>query len=263
VGGGDFVPGVHNLADFVALPSYGDPADYWPGLASGFPARDHMTIVDFESSAHTNNGFQKVTCTDCHNSHSLRGGPSQFTRNDDTTGDSYSFGSNDLTLQDDVTCLSCHATHGDFAGVALSDVANFHISAGGTAEKNGSALAPDAAAQTASTGAVASAVGSHMVAMAGMAAWFDPIGAASGIPVGRCSSCHMAKTSATATFYKGVDSSGRPASVIGDVSSHSFRVAWPQASLSTLSGASTWDGVMPSACAACHAQYRFGVVAPP
>jgi hypothetical protein len=96
-----------------------------------------------------------------------------------------------------------------------------------------------------------------MLAQAGMPAYFDPTGTA-GLPVGSCSSCHMAKTAFTASFYSGPDANGKTANVIGDVSSHTFQVAWPEASLLTVPGATSWDGIMPNACGACHVDYRFG-----
>jgi hypothetical protein len=254
VGGGNFIPGVHRLADFRTAPSYGNSDFYWP---SGFPSVDHMTAVDFEASVHANNPSEKLTCPDCHSPHSGIGGPSQFQRTDAQAGDQYVFQNNDATLRDDVRCLACHATHGSFASLTLEDVARYHISAGGAVQKNGTAWTASAEDQATSAGAVAAAVDAHMIAQAGMSAYFDPTGTV-GAPDGRCSSCHMAKTASTAQFYSGADASGKTANVIGDVSSHTFRVAWPEMSLTTVASASSWDGVMPNACGACHVGYRFG-----
>ncbi len=60
----------------------------------------------------------------------------------------------------------------------------------------------------------------------GAVSYYDPTGAVSGMPVGRCASCHMMLTSFTALFFSGLDANRRTANVIGDVSSHTFRVAW-------------------------------------
>jgi cytochrome c peroxidase len=126
--------------------------------------------------------------------------------------------------------------------------------------KNGTAYTPAPAVQAASTSLIAATVSAHMLAKAAMPAYFDPTGDASGMPVGRCSSCHMAKTAFTGAFFPGLDAHvpARPANVIGDVSSHTFRVAWPDMSLATWAAATTWDGVMPNACGSCHPTYRFG-----
>jgi hypothetical protein len=254
LGGGNFIPGVHQLSDFETNPTFGDPNFYWPG---GFANADHLTYIDFGTSAHVNNNYEKLTCEDCHSSHSLVGGPSQFVRVDAQTSDKYVFQDNGGALRDDVICLGCHATHGPFAPLALADVARYHISIGGSVQKNGTTMTATTDDEAASASLVGQTVRSHMIAEAAMPAYFDPTGIA-GLPVGRCSSCHMAKTAATATYYSGPDGTGRTANVIGDVSSHTFRVAWPDASLATLGAATTWDTVMPNACGSCHADYRFG-----
>jgi hypothetical protein len=255
-GGGSFVPGLHTLADFAALPAYGDPGFYYPGGV--FASIDHISYVDLEASPHANNAYEKVTCSDCHSSHDLIGGPYQFARTNAQSGDQFVFQQNATALHNDVVCLACHATHGSFAAVTLEDTARYHLSAGGAVLKNGTAWAVPQADQQASATAVADAVNAHMLAKAGMPAYFDPMGAVNGQPVGRCSSCHMAKTAITATFFAGPDASGLTANVAGDTASHTFRVAWPQDALGSVAAASTWDGVMPNACGSCHPQYRFG-----
>ncbi len=254
VGGGNFIPGVHRLSDFQDAPAYGDPDFYWP---SGFPSVDHTAAIDFEADVHVTNPYEKLSCSDCHSGHGGTGGPSQFERANLQTGDQFVFRNNTAVLRDDVLCLACHATHGSFASLTLEDAARYHIWAGGAVQKNGTAwsVSPQDQAQSRST--VALAVNAHMIAQAAMPAYYDPTGTI-GTPVGRCSSCHMAKTAFTAQFYSGVDGSGKTANVIGDVSAHTFRVAWPDMSLATVESASSWDGVMPNACGACHSVYRFG-----
>lgn len=253
-GGGNFIPGVHTLSDFQSAPAFGDPDFYWP---AGFPSSDHETYIDFGANVHANNPYEKLTCATCHSAHGLIGGPYQIAKAS-AAGDAYVLGANAAALLDDVMCLSCHATFGPFAAVALEDVANYHVQEGGTATKNGTTLAPTADVQAASTSIIAASVNGHMMDAAKMPAYFDPTGAVSGMPVGRCSSCHMARTAFTGTFFSSLDATGRTANVIGDVTSHTFKVAWPDASLATWTGAATWDAVMPNACGSCHASYRFG-----
>jgi hypothetical protein len=256
-GGGNFIPGLHKLADFAQLPSYGDPAFYWPGGV--FTNLDHMTYIDVVASAHNTNPYEKVTCVDCHESHSVAGGPYQFARSNGQTGDQFVFQSNDAVLRNDVLCLACHATHGDFAAVALEDAARYHLSQGGAVQKNGTAWTVSSGDQSTSATVVAGAVNAHMLAKAGMPAYFDPMGAVNGQPVGRCSSCHMMKTAWTSNFlFSGPDASGLTANLGGDVSSHIFKVADAQAASLSVPGAATWDAVMPNACGSCHVQYRFG-----
>jgi len=256
-GGGNFIPGLHSLADFAQLPTYGDPRFYWPGGI--FTSLDHMSYIDVQVSVHNTNPFEKVTCTDCHEAHSVAGGPYQFQRVNAQSGDQYLFQANDAVLRNDVLCLACHATHGDFAAVALEDTVNYHVSQGGAAQKNGTAWTPTADVQAASTSAIAAAVNGHMITRAGMPAFFDPNGLTNGQPVGRCSSCHLAKTAWTATFFSGPDANGKTANVIGDVSSHVFKVAQAQDTLPSIAGAGSWDAIMPNACGSCHTQYRFGL----
>ncbi len=251
--GGNFVPGVDKLSDFMQLPAYGDASIY----SDGFTTTDHTQFQDLQGSAHELNNFEKVTCDDCHDPHSLDGGPSTITMTGGT--DTYTLTGNTAAFRDDVMCLSCHATHGDFANVSHEDVALYQTSMQGSAQKNGNPIDGD---QTKAGTDIAAAVTSHMMSRAGMPAFFDPTGAATGEPVGRCSTCHMPMTSNTGTFYSASDASGRQANQIGDVASHTFEVAWPDVSLATYAAAQAdgaWDEVMPNSCGQCHAKYRFGV----
>jgi hypothetical protein len=256
-GGGNFIPGVHQLANFAVLPLYGDPTNYWPGGV--FPNLDHMTFIDVTASIHNTNPYEKVTCTSCHDPHGVQGGPYQFARTD-TAGSQYTFQTNAAVLRNDVLCLACHATHDDFSAVALADVANYHVSQGGAAQKNGAAYSPSSTDQSASETVVADVVNAHMQAQAGMPAYFDPTGSINGQPVGRCSSCHMMKTAWTSNFlFSGPDANGKTADVSGDVSSHSFQVATVEAAALGVPGATMWQEIMPNACGSCHDQYRFGL----
>jgi len=261
-GGGNFIPGLHNLADFATFPAYGDSSAYWPGGV--FVNLDHMTYVDVTASKHATNSYQKVTCVDCHESHSLVGGAAQIT-NSDTAGNQYVFEGNDAVLRNDVLCLACHATNGDFSSVALQDVANYHVSQGTmtastSVSLNGAGYSPTGTDQAASTATIENAVNAHMLSRAGMPAYFDPNATLNRQPVGRCSSCHMMKTAWTANFqFSGPDSTGtKTANLGGDVSSHIMQVAQSQDALQSTMGATQWFQVMPTACGSCHTQYRIG-----
>jgi hypothetical protein len=256
-GGGNFIPGLHKLADFAQLPAYGDPSVYWAGGV--FTNLDHMTFIDVIASTHNTNPYEKVTCVDCHDSHSVAGGPYQFARAESQTGNQFAFQANGAVLLNDVLCLACHATHGDFANVALADAARYHVSQGGTVLMNGVAWTVAATDQATSAQVIADAVNAHMLAKAGMPAYFDPMGTINGQPVGRCSSCHMMKTGWTANFlFSGPDAYGRTADIGGDVSSHVFKVATAGDAALSVPGAATWDAIMPSSCGSCHVEYRLG-----
>jgi len=261
-GGGNFIPGVHKLSDFAQFPSYGDPNFYWAGGV--FPSLDHMTFVDVTASVHNTNPYEKVTCVDCHEAHSLVGGAAQIVRAD-ATGNQYVFQGNDTVLRNDVLCLACHATHEDFAAIGLEDVARYHVSQGTASaptsvQLNGQTFAPSTTDQATSTALIANTVNAHMLSQAGMPAYFDPTALVNGEPVGRCSSCHMMKTAWTSNFlFSGPDANGKTADLAGDVSAHSFRVAGPQDSSLSAVGATDWSQIMPNACGTCHAEYRFGL----
>lgn len=257
VGLGNFIPGTHSLADFAVLPTYGDPHFYWPGGV--FTSLDHMSFIDVTASAHSTNPNAQVTCIDCHDPHGLQGGPSQFQRYN-SKADRFAFQNNSAALRDDVLCLSCHAAQGDFAGVALDDVAGYHVSQGGSVQKNNMPWSSSTPGQPAPATVIGNAVNAHMVARANMPAYFDPLGNVNGQPVGRCSSCHLMKTAWTSNFlFSGPDANGNIASVSGDVSSHIFKVADVQAASLSAQGATDWQQVMPNACGSCHVNYRIGI----
>jgi hypothetical protein len=111
---------------------------------------------------------------------------------------------------------------------------------------------------------VAKAVAIHMQAEAGMGgALYTPSNPDS--PVGRCTSCHMAKigklfdTNDDAQYHLALDSNGMSAIAEGNVASHVFDIVWPGQSAvmvnPDLSAGHDYD-VMPNSCSACHAFAR-------
>jgi hypothetical protein len=305
-----------------------------------------MHFQDFEGSAHgVTATHEKLICADCHNAHTLQGGPGDMVAKYGATSTSpaasntafgpglsgieyvdtatipgfqsqpYTYvyypgnygltGPSNMALQTDLVCLRCHASH--TFGLTQLEIAQYAAdpaSAGGVGESNGivdggvisnvtingvvlgadggppadtcvqpGGTLPDGGTlpltsdeTCASQQAVASAVEYHMLQYAGMPAPFDPTGVKTGLPIGRCASCHMAKTAATGQYFEDLDSTGRTANVIGDVSSHPFAVAAPNGvalpslSLPSWNAATTgqWQEVMPNACGSCHADYRLG-----
>ncbi len=250
VGGGNFIPGVHQLSDFMTAPSFADPSFYWPAKV---PAADHLTAIDLEASPHVVNASEKLTCGDCHSSHSVTGGPSDLARVDALNGDRYDFQDHQAARRADVLCLACHARRGSFTRVGLGDVGAYHLSLGGTVQKNGAAWTVATADQAKSADLIASIVESHMELKSGCTAPFDPTGAGGNGPTGRCGTCHMAKTAFTGAYFQ--DGAGN--NIMGDVSSHTMAVATPDQSDATALGAASWDAVMPNACGACHAADRY------
>jgi len=171
-GGGNFIPGVHQLFDFMVGPSFGDPDFYWP---AGFPAADHLTATDFGASAHVSNPCWKVTCSDCHSAHSGAGGPAEFAQTD-AAGDQHDFQDNAAALRDDVVCLACHAGQGAFRFLAVADAAAYPLSLGGMVLRNGAAWSASASDQETAADLVSTLVKEHMAAQSGCTAPFDPVG---------------------------------------------------------------------------------------
>ncbi len=245
---GNFVGGLHTL-DFDAVES---PAGYYlqkPGLwPTGYSVQHHQQYNDFLKSSHIDNPFEVLTCHDCHSPHSARGGPFQFERAD-AEGNDFVFTDNQRSLVSNVVCLNCHATQGPFSEVSLDDVATYHISRGGSVEKNGTPLAPTSSELDAIEDMIATAVKAHNGSVAGMP--FAPyLPEQSHIPenyslgegpVGRCAACHMTKTAKSATWF--VDSEGR--TIEGDASNHRFDIVEIQPNTD-----------QPNTCGSCHESFR-------
>lgn len=245
---GNFVAGLH-LLDWDAVDA---PEGYflakpgnWP---TGYPQKHRQQWNSYVNSAHFDNPYDKLACNDCHSPHSGRGGPFQFTT-DDFGGNEFLFGDNSNALMSNVRCLSCHAGFGPFGTLTKDDIAVYHISRGGSVDKNGVALAPDAAEQTSAEDLVEQAVKVHSGEAAGMPlAPYLPenshipenyqLGEG---PVGRCTSCHMTKTAKSGTWF--VDEAG--GYIAGDNTDHSFEVVTIEANTN-----------QPNACGSCHASFR-------
>ena len=216
--------------------------------STGFPSKHRQQYNSYLGSAHIDNPFDKLACNDCHSPHSGRGGPFRFT-SADFGGNEFLFADNSNTLMSNVRCLSCHAGFGPFATLTKDDIAVYHISRGGSVDRNGTALAPDAAEQTSAEDLVEQAVKVHSGEVAGMplAPYLPenshiPVNYQLGEgPVGRCSSCHMTKTAKSGSWF--TDADGRR--IAGDNTDHSFHIVDIQPGTD-----------QPNTCGSCHASFR-------
>ena len=261
LGNGVFVPGVYDLKDF--LYNYNQPTTSgawnegtfltWPDQTHG---RAHsMELAELLRSPHTNNPYQKVTCSDCHDPHSLRL-PAASTGGFRFDAAGYS---------DNVLCLTCHANHGPFAGVSLGDVAAVQVGSGRTVKHDdGTAVTYSVNDLALASTRVGKAVAQHMQSGAGMGmAPYTPTD--EGSPVGRCTTCHMPKTGKLqdvnddAQYHLALDASGKSAVAEGNVPSHVFDIIWPAQSAvlknPNPSAGHDYD-IMPNSCGKCHASAR-------
>jgi hypothetical protein len=282
LGGGDFVAGVYEISDFFDNWSeieVDDEAFWDPAVTGGkmYGQAHRQQYVMERQSKHANNKYYKVTCTDCHDRHSLYlSSPTVAS----AASDKFAFTNADF--RNNVTCLTCHAAGGPlgniteagpFDGISKDDVANLHASSGGTVTKNGAALAPTAEEMGKSLALIADAVGKHMLAKAGMTAPYQPLNDA--VPAGRCTSCHMAKVAKSGGYVTGLDQFGNRTIIEGDQANHGFDVVWPwQANALSRSGPTfqssyyaqmfgpsntvKYDlyGYMPDSCSKCHTAMR-------
>lgn len=252
LGGGIYVPGVYDIADYikglgVPLPTGG--FDAWPDGLHGKAHRQQFP--ELATSVHANNPFLKLTCSSCHDVHNLVQGPKAFTT---TSGaDTYVF--TKPTFKNNVLCIGCHATHGDYADLTKDDIAAVFVDAGGAVTKNGTAMTFTAAQIAEAKGKVAMSVGNHMQEHVSMGvAAYNPLDDV--LPTGRCQSCHMPKTGRSGGYTTGLDASGDSALVEGDEGSHKFDVIWPaQSAALKLTGGADTD-IMPNSCGKCHAGAR-------
>ncbi|TMQ10292.1 MAG: hypothetical protein E6J90_30030 [Deltaproteobacteria bacterium] len=274
LGGGDFVPGVYELGSFFdnwsERPS--DDEGFWDPVETGgtlFGQAHRQQYTMLAQSKHDNNPYEKLTCTSCHDAHTLYLGSSRVTS---PTGAHYALTAADY--RNNVLCLGCHAGFGPFASVSKDDVANIHVAGGGGATRDGASLAPSPEDIVASQRAISSSVGAHMFDKAHMPVAYNPLDDAS--PLGRCTTCHMPKVAKSGGYVTGNDASNPPnkALVEGDQASHVFTIVWPWQSGAMSRGGPTFQsgyygqsfstsnvkydafGFMPNSCSKCHASAR-------
>ena len=258
LGNGYFVPGVYDLETFYFNLNLPTLADNWKeGSFHSWPDQTHsrahsQMLPELLKSAHTNNLFEKLTCSTCHDPHSLNGGPASL------DVDGYEF--QKPAYSDNTLCLACHATHSPFENLSKDDVAALQVGAGGQVMKDGAALAFEAPDVVLARNRVANVVGKHMQVGAGMGgALYTPEDPA--MPVGNCTSCHMPKigklqdVNDDAQYHLAPDSNGMNAVAEGNVASHVFDIVWPGQSsiLKNPDPAAGHDyDIMPNSCSACH-----------
>lgn len=250
LGGGTYVPGVYSVADYIkgfgVTVANGGGFDAWPDDEHGKAHRQQY--AELAASVHTNNPYRKITCSNCHNTHSLRQGPKDFTVK--SGADTYVFTS--PTFKNNVLCLACHAPYGPYAGLGKEDIAAIFVDAVGAVTKNGTSMSFTSAQISVAKGKVAGSVGTHMQDKVNMGvAAYNPLNETN--PVGRCQSCHMPKTGKSGGYTTGVDGSGATALIEGDQGSHKFDIIWPaqSAALKKSSGGADTD-IMPNSCGKCH-----------
>lgn len=264
LGHGSFVPGVYSLETFFANFDKATTTlspDWKVGSFFSWPdqthARTHSQMyLELRRSAHYNNAYQRLACFDCHNAHTLDGGPASLER------DGYDFV--DAAYGNNTLCLTCHAGHGPFAGVVTADVAVLQLDAGRQVTKDGAAVEVSGPDAMLARNRVAKAVAEHMQVRAAMGgALYTPED--SEMPTGSCTSCHMAKISkqqdinVDGMWRLGLDKSGKSAVAEGNVPSHVFDIVWPAQSV-ILKNADPSKGkdydIMPNSCSKCHAFAR-------
>jgi len=208
-------------------------------------------------STHSDNPYEQLTCSTCHDAHTLAGGPASL------VVDTYDFAT--PAYGNNTLCLAWHATHGPFESVSKNDVAALQVSAGGVVKKDGASLSFDATALELAKNHVADTVTAHMQTTAAMSgAVYAP--ADPDMPVGSCASCHMPKIGKLqdinddAQYHLALDENGKSAVAEGNVASHVFDIVWPAQS-SILVNPDPSKGhdydIMPNSCSKCHDSARF------
>ena len=258
LGSGIFVPGVHSMDTFYT--NYNEPTttnNFKEGPFHSWADQTHsrahsQQLPELLRSVHTNNPYEKLTCSTCHDAHSLKGGPASL------VVDGYDFTS--PAYSNNTLCLACHATHGLFEDVTKDDVAVLQIDAGGQVTKDGEDLAFEVTDAGLARNRIAKAVAEHMQEGAGMGgALYTPDDP--DMPVGNCMSCHMAKIGKLfdlnddAQYHLALDQNGMSAVAEGNIASHVFDIVWPGQS-SVLKNPDPAAGhdydIMPNSCSNCH-----------
>ena len=258
LGNGYFVPGVYDLATYYFNYNLATLDDSWKdGPFHSWPDQTHsrahsQQLPELLRSAHLTNPYEKLTCYTCHDPHTLDGGPASL------VVDGYDF--QKPAYSNNTLCLTCHAANGPFEEITKDDVAVLQIDAGGTVLKDGEALAFEAKDAFLARNRVASAVGKHIQVGAGMGgALYTPDNLE--MPVGSCTSCHMAQigklqdVNDDGQYHLAPDSNGLSAVAQGNLGSHVFDIVWPGQS-SVLRNPDPAAGhdydIMPNSCSACH-----------
>ena len=147
---------------------YTDGGGYWGDSKTS--KKHHQQFYDFYRSSKPTFQFHKVTCYECHDVHNTEKHHIRTTIEEELPDNSKI----NIPVNNDnnTLCLACHATHGDFAGISKTMVANI---------TNADSLA-----------AIKTIVMQHTHHP------YDPDGPTAS---SRCSKCHMAKTAKSAIAY--------------------------------------------------------------
>lgn len=262
VGNGFFVPGIYELEDFYhkfnqAVPTVAD--DWNQGSFHSWPDQTHSRVhsqmlPELLRSAHYNNSLNKLTCSSCHDPHTMDAGPASMQVN------GYDF--ENAAFGNNAMCLTCHATRGSFADIAVADVAVLQKDAGRNVTLDGEPVAFENGQAALARNRIERAVTQHMQDGAGMGgAPYTPEDQAS--PVGNCASCHMAKLGKQQDVNDDgqwdllPDQDGLSAMAQGNVASHVFDIVWPAQSAALARTATKDHEIMPNSCSNCHDFARF------
>ncbi len=153
-----------SIGDLVA-DYYSDGGGNWPDGKSS--VKHHQQFFDLYESSKPTFQFHNVTCFECHNVHNTeKHHIRRQVMEEDSTGAPIAIATDN---DDNTLCLSCHATHGDFADIPVEWVADYanHVAD----------IAPIVSAHT-----------NHS---------YDPTGTGAS----RCSKCHMPKIAKSAVPY--------------------------------------------------------------
>ncbi|WP_265821930.1 carboxypeptidase-like regulatory domain-containing protein [Geovibrio ferrireducens] len=262
VGHGNFIAGIHKLADFMPGWENGKGFFSWDGVHG----RHHkQQSYEFELSVHVNNTTRPLTCTACHSSHSLYQGP-ENRREMSIDGKEYNY--RNTKFNNNTVCLACHAESGSFASLSKNDIALLSAGYGQPTFLNGDAkplYEVGAAGIGKAQNKTAAAVIKHMKDKAGMVtAAYNPLDESN--PVGRCQSCHMPNTGMMGDYtYDDDKTNSSRAMIEGDVVSHVGDVVCPADVYSMFRGVeekkaaplTRWSSVMPTSCGKCHKSSRY------
>ncbi len=152
---------------------YSQGAGWWGDSVSDHKSskQHHQQFTDLYQSSKPTFEFHKISCIDCHDAHGSNNEHMIVEDREETGSDG-----NPITIATDADnntlCLSCHATHGDFANISVDMVANI--------------TDPDSLA------VIASVVSLHTN---------HPYSPDSGTKASRCTKCHMPKVAKSAIEY--------------------------------------------------------------